>query len=348
MTGFKFPKPEGIFSVLETGLFQVLIILLPFLESETLMDGNQSGKFFGFFFGMALILVVRAAWVLVKKEKVEFRSCLFDLVFTLYFVYLLVNRFLIAKNNGFSLHLFEALALAMAYLIFRTSKYDKLAVYLYAIIIAAAFQSVYGSLQLYGVFPSNHNMFNSTGGFFNPGPFAGYLAGIFPVALTLYLFSLGNDGAKGPVIRLQHLINFLSERFKTGFLNNKTVKPVDLVKQIALFSMLFMLVILPALRFRVSWVAIVAALGYVLYKKYGVWGLLASYPRTRYRKISAGIVLTILIAGLSFGLYYFKKDSADGRVLIWKVTSQMISDNPVAGIGYEKFKAHYMYITTVI
>ena len=42
------------------------------------------------------------------------------------------------------------------------------------------------------------------------------------------------------------------------------------------------------------------------------------------------------------GLYLMKKDSADGRILIWKCTEQLIEDKPVFGFGRNGFTANYM------
>lgn len=37
-----------------------------------------------------------------------------------------------------------------------------------------------------------------------------------------------------------------------------------------------------------------------------------------------------------------KKDSADGRLLIWKCSWEMIKDSPVYGHGINSFRTHYM------
>lgn len=37
-----------------------------------------------------------------------------------------------------------------------------------------------------------------------------------------------------------------------------------------------------------------------------------------------------------------KKDSADGRLLIWKISTNMIADHPLLGFGTDGFSAHYM------
>ena len=56
------------------------------------------------------------------------------------------------------------------------------------------------------------------------------------------------------------------------------------------------------------------------------------------QKIIVGILLAILITGL----YFMKKDSADGRLLIWQCSWEMIKDKPLAGHGAGGFKAEYM------
>lgn len=51
--------------------------------------------------------------------------------------------------------------------------------------------SIWGLLQLYGLQPSNHRLFAITGPFYNPGPYSGYLAMIFPINLGCLLQSMG-------------------------------------------------------------------------------------------------------------------------------------------------------------
>lgn len=55
---------------------------------------------------------------------------------------------------------------------------------------------------------------------------------------------------------------------------------------------------------------------------------------------------TIVLTGVFFlflgGSYFLKKDSADGRLLIWKCSWEMIKDSPVYGHGINSFRTHYM------
>lgn len=54
------------------------------------------------------------------------------------------------------------------------------------------------------------------------------------------------------------------------------------------------------------------------------------------------MLLCILIIAVMSGFYFVKKDSADGRILIWKCTWEMIKDKPLFGHGYNSFEAKYM------
>ena len=53
----------------------------------------------------------------------------------------------------------------------------------------------------------------------------------------------------------------------------------------------------------------------------------------------------VTIAGMVFlfiGFYFLKKNSADGRLLIWRCCWEMIKDKPFLGHGLKAFDAHYM------
>lgn len=53
---------------------------------------------------------------------------------------------------------------------------------------------------------------------------------------------------------------------------------------------------------------------------------------------SIGVLLPVLLVGL----YFLKKDSADGRRLVWRCTAEMIGDKPLFGHGPGGFAAGYM------
>lgn len=54
-------------------------------------------------------------------------------------------------------------------------------------------------------------------------------------------------------------------------------------------------------------------------------------------------IVVLLISVALSELYCIKKDSADGRMLIWRCTWDMIQEKPLFGHGYESFEAEYMH-----
>lgn len=53
-------------------------------------------------------------------------------------------------------------------------------------------------------------------------------------------------------------------------------------------------------------------------------------------------ILIPLVVLLLFLLYRFKADSANGRLLMWRVSMEMIKEHPILGFGPDGFTAHYM------
>lgn len=54
------------------------------------------------------------------------------------------------------------------------------------------------------------------------------------------------------------------------------------------------------------------------------------------------VLFPILILGIITGLYYYKKDSADGRILIWRCSVSLLKENLLTGGGMGTFESHYM------
>lgn len=55
--------------------------------------------------------------------------------------------------------------------------------------------------------------------------------------------------------------------------------------------------------------------------------------------LSAFMLSAIILCNM---IYQWKKDSADGRLLIWQCTWEMIKNKPITGYGIGAFEAHYM------
>ena len=73
--------------------------------------------------------------------------------------------------------------------------------------------------------------------------------------------------------------------------------------------------------------------------------VLPAYLLTKRRRTRNALFLTLLTAAAAVaaaGLYHYKKDSADGRLLIWQCTWELIKESPWTGHGPGGFEAHYM------
>lgn len=61
--------------------------------------------------------------------------------------------------------------------------------------------------------------------------------------------------------------------------------------------------------------------------------------RSRHSKKTIFLFVLGIITALILS-HFFKKDSADGRLLIWKCTWEMIKDKPILGFGTGGFRAN--------
>ena len=103
-------------------------------------------------------------------------------------------------------------------------------------------------------------------------------------------------------------------------------------KPMALVALVLMLVVLPSGMSRSAWVAALVASGYVL-------GMHYREKVCRYWKYFC--VGGLLLVVLAVGAYHWKKDSADGRLLMWKVATQTVFDQPWQGVGWEYVAGAY-------
>lgn len=185
----------------------------------------------------------------------------------------------------------------------------------WALVALCAFEAVLGLRQLYGFASSNHSLFNLTGTFFNPGPYSGYLAMIFPICL--------NEWLRLKDKRERSWMEIGGYYLSAGVL-------------------LLILCVLPAGMSRSAWLA-AALSGVWVYGMHGGWGQELKRLWRQHRKRIMGIAvvgfLCLLLGGAA--LFHLKKDSASGRLLMWKITCQAIAERPVTGYGHGNFAAAY-------
>ena len=93
-----------------------------------------------------------------------------------------------------------------------------------------------------------------------------------------------------------------------------------------------------------TWMAAAGGCGFVLlyfFSKNRKLKTFIVYNKTKSTLIASVILLSIVSVGYS--AYQLKKDSADGRALIWKNTFELIRQNPM-GVGLGNYSGSYGHI----
>jgi O-antigen ligase len=338
----------------------LVILIVPQLNNPELMNSTQSSKAFGFIGAMLGYTAMALIISIIKQRIPTIKITIVDILLGLYCMMVLTSYWLHPIDY---LQMMTFGALILFYLSIRFLNPRYYIVLLFAVILSGLIQAIYGNLQLYGVFPSNHGLFKMTGSFFNPGPYAGYLAAIFPVALGLYLFrnpvNISTHDTFG--IRIIFIYNKITNFFyripiiSRFFYNTHTGvnTPEEQAHRIShmldtiihsflLIAIMAMCLVLPASRSRAAWLAVMVSIGYLFAVKYDLLSIIRSTFNTIKKRILLLSSVIIILSITGAGMYYFKKGSADGRLLIWKVSSEMIKEKPILGHGAGKFEANYM------
>ena len=299
-----------------TTILKIFILLLvsvaflnPFFIDNDLYDSTRTGKII-FFLKFLILLVPIGITVFVKNK---------DFVGTLSVVMLLWLTWTVirGKNGGIwydEKFLWWSGCFVFYFIteqVFRfVEKKDFYLIHIpiFLISIVAGAQSIIGLLQVYGKFDIFHVVFKVTGTFFNPAPYSGFLIASLPFAL--FLSSL------------------------------KTKKyPLKIFSIIGYLSVCLIFSILPVTKSRAAYLGCISVMIIWCFYRYRPLIILRTILDTRLKQILTYIIGPILIVTILSGLYFFKKDSANGRLLIWKVAYETIKKKPIIGNGFNSIQA---------
>ena len=292
-----------------------------FVLDDHFTGGTGAGKPVFFFAAMGLVPIAALLAYCNGRQRPEW--CLTDLLIPLFAVTGLVITYL--NHPVWNAEMVILVLLVVLYFSFRVAlvqhKYNGL-ILLLAFMATGCIEGVWGLLQLYGLASSQHALFGVTGSFFNPGPYAGYLAAALPVALYYTMYD-------SKTVRESLRQTMWGRYLRWG---------------IALITLIAVVLILPATMSRAAWIAggagcIMVVLLYLgRYRESGS-GIRMLLPLTG--KSIALLVAAIVLMGVALvGLYRLKKDSADGRALIWKVSVDVV-EKQWYGVGLGYFSGRY-------
>lgn len=179
----------------------------------------------------------------------------------------------------------------------------------FLILAVGLIEAVWGLGQLYGCFPSGHSLFKTTGSFFNPGPYGGFIALMLPLALHFWL-----------VFRKRNRI----------------------LEYLFLAIGIVLLLVFPATLSRTAWMAAIMGCTLVLIFDTNAIEKLKKIREQHPGKVFLlATIITVLFMGSIYGIFHLKKDSANGRLFIWKITALAIKESSVRGVGLGGFPAAY-------
>lgn len=185
------------------------------------------------------------------------------------------------------------------------------------IVVTGLIEATSGIRQLQGLEGSNHSLFRLTGDFYNPGPYSGYLALVLPVCLWMVL----------------HFDHYKKEEWKQTKMY---------LYYLAWITLLAIIVVLPAGMSRTAWIATVISCTWVYWMQRIGWKKTKTYIyKYRTLTIISSVLILVLVIGTLVGIFLLKQESANGRLLLWKVTERAIMKQPLTGTGLGGFPAAY-------
>ena len=296
-----------------------LVLSTVFTVDKNLANGVVSAKYFWFYRVMSITSIITLTVYSWRRNTLKI--FLVDITLVLIIGFVLAVNYFASQHAASNIKWNLLFLLLLLYIFLRSSLQDKcLRFYvLVFFIFTGLVEAIWGLRQLYGFVPSNHNLFLTTGSFFNSGPYSGYLAVVAPLSF-FYMF-------RDSVV--------FKRKFTIGCL------PFYLRFSVSISTFFAIVLVLPATMSRAAWIAAAVGCGFVMAFRFLQQSTIKAH-KTRYRKkvvVFASIALLLTTAS-AIGIYRLKKNSADGRVLIWKTSLHVIAKHPF-GVGLGHFSYAY-------
>ena len=311
-----------------------LLVFTPFAVSKEMMSGVNMAKTF-WFFGTGTLVICFSSILFLLRKKLQFRLHWPDFFILLYYLYLIGHIFF---TDPAKFHLDKFITQTLWVILYfvlksfwgaanhRSGKYFEF--FSIGLMISASGQAAIGLLQLYGLQPSLNSQFKITGSFVNPAPFSFFLGAVFPFALAIYF----QYQEKLKTIDISKCVSL-------PLLPKLKISLDHIIYYISIITLLLILLVLPITMIRTGWLMGIAGSLFVLYHQFKP-DIKEAFSKKWIRWMAIPVVLLSMIA-VMYGAYVLKKDSTDGRALIWEITIDKITESPVFGQGFGAFYSQY-------
>lgn len=287
------------------------VFITPLVIDSDIHDPLRMGKVF--FFAQWLIILIPVG-IIAFMRNWQLMPYKLSLLILGWFIWLIVR----GKTGGIlydekfywfaGCFAFYFITVSIFSNVFKTAQLKLFYIPVVVITLIGATEAIIGLLQVMGVYTIYHHKFLLTGTFFNPAPYAGFLVVTLPWVLLLISIK------KNTILnQIGHWVGYI--------------------------TCCLIVVVIPSTQSRAGYLGLIASLIVWVFCKYKPQGYLNYVLNSRVKKWLVYSVSTLLIVGLFSTFYLFKKDSAAGRLLIWKVALLNISEQPIVGHGFNTVQA---------
>ncbi len=295
-------------------LFTLFLLLAPFAEIHSIFDGFLWGPYYFVLSVGSVIALIVSLFLLFRKKSLHCninKTEAFLLLSLLYIgIRLLFTPYFEAYIHDYAILMVAVLIVFVFKRVFFIPENHRLIqAFILLFLSTGIIEAAVGLWQLKGVYFNQFSSLTIAGTFQNPGIYANYLSisGLF--AWGIFLFT------------------------KTHF------KSDQWIKYFALVTIFLTCIVLPFAEARTAWLAFITGMAFL------TWPLLRPKISTmltsgRSKVIAISSLGLILVSALFF-LYQFKEESAKGRLVIYKVSLNMIRQKPLFGYGLGRFPAEY-------
>jgi O-antigen polymerase len=287
--------------ILTLAVFFTCVIL-----DKNLYNGIVTSKILFFLSLSAIIYIYLSLIYMNSLKKIELTWL--DALVCLYIIYVYLGKLRYSTENILDINTLSLVFIIPFYFCIKQSKLNNpktVDLILFLFIFSGIYQLLYGLLQLYGFLPTQNFRFPITGSFFNPAPYSGFIVSILPLALASY-YSKQRSFA---------------------------------VRNLSLIYILGTILVLPSTLSRSAWVAGIVSCFIVFYYQYNLRKVLKCIS---YKKIILIVFLGTVFFGIfTYSLIKIKEKSAQGRLLVWDLSMDMIKDNFLFGVGHGRFNVEY-------
>ncbi|MDR6783225.1 O-antigen polymerase [Pedobacter africanus] len=325
---------EKLTDICNKFIFTTIVVLVPLVEDLISPDVrprniNNNLGLVVFLYLVTILAVLCTTQLIFRKTATKVNIKAVDLIVLATVIFIVASRSLIALTMFSSFNLLQIAYLTVLYVICRLTISPSIV--LKSIVISGILQALYAILQQYQILPSHHELYRTTGSFGNPSILGQYLVSSIII-----------------LIPLLHYIN-KSNIHNIAFYESLQERAKRPTKYILMAIVVLLIIVLVLTRARAALVSLALSVLIFFYReiKQVLWD-----NKRIFRRMLIAVLFFAVIMSTVFALYRFKKDSADGRLLIWKVCGNMILRKPLMGVGFDNLQSAYMteqakYFSTV-